>query len=476
MEQVGRRIGLGDGRAVDHPETFQPVPGAAQGDPDPPAPPVGGPPEQGIDDPEGRQVAGAVVEGLTGQRVRPVGAEHPGSRGGDARGRLHEAVEAPSGRPRPDGPVGRQVDEHQARTLGRQCLGAEADGSQCARAVAVDDHVGLPHQGEEAVPIRGLTEVEQAGPLARARLDDQQVDLGQVGAVDLEDLRSVGGQEPPGHRSGDDPGQVEDPDARQRTLTGRLGGLGRRGPDLLDVQEREPGERLALGVSQPGVGRPLHRSAQAGGGQRVLQGLGLPRGCGRGDRFPVRRRDAQHGEAARLVVREVGVDLHPTVVARAVGPRNRPPRRRRYLAGEPEVALGAEGHGGMAPIDTDRLFPAGAPAVERSHGGGRRGHGLRRDLGHPVGGRVELVGSLEAQLDPVLDREGRARRIGRRVRERAAHQGLTIRRRPRPGPGPRRRRPRLRPEGWPSARGRPGRPSAPRRARPCAGAAAGRRP
>ena len=69
-----------DAKAVDDAEALQPVPGAGQGDPDPPVPPVGGPAQQGVDHTEGGQVARGVVEGLAGQRVGAVGAEHGGSR------------------------------------------------------------------------------------------------------------------------------------------------------------------------------------------------------------------------------------------------------------------------------------------------------------------------------------------------------------------------------------------------------------
>ena len=156
-------------------------------------------------------------------------------------------------------------------------------------------------------------------------LDHEQVDLGQVGAVDLEDVGAVGGEEPSGHGAGDDPGQVEHPDARQRAVVGRLGDLGLGRADPLDVQEREPGEGLTLGMGQPVGGRTLLRGTHPGGGQRVLQGLGLPGRHRGGDRVPVRLVEAEHGEAAGLVVREVGVDLDPAVVGRAVDPGDRPP-------------------------------------------------------------------------------------------------------------------------------------------------------
>ena len=268
--------GSGTVGAVDPAEVLQPVPGAGQRGPDDPAAALGRPAVQRVEHAEGEQVPAAVVEGLAGQRVRTVGAEGLLAGVGHAGGGLDEAVEAAPGGPGADRAVGRQVDDDQAGTAGDEVVHGQPQLAERARPVAVDEHVGLVDEREQTISVLGPAQVEQARALARAGVDDEQVDLGQVGAVDLQDLGPVGGEEAAGHGPGDDPGEVQHPNARQWAVAGRLGDLRVGLADPLDVQRAQGVERLAVGVGQPLLGRALARGAHAGGGKGVLQVLGRP--------------------------------------------------------------------------------------------------------------------------------------------------------------------------------------------------------
>ena len=171
-------------------------------------------------------------------------------------------------------------------------------------------------RAQEAVPGVGAAKVEETGVLAGARVDDQQVDLRQVGPVDLQHVGTVGGQEATSDRAGDDPGEIEDPNSRQRTVSSGLRDLRLRPADRLDVEVGQGVEGLTVGVGQPLGGGPLHRGAHAGGSQHVLQRGGLPCRHGRLDRIPFRLVQAEDGQRSGLVMREVGVDLEPPVVTR----------------------------------------------------------------------------------------------------------------------------------------------------------------
>jgi hypothetical protein len=80
------------------------------------------------------------------------------------------------------------------------------------------------------------------------------------------------------------------------------------------------------------------------------------------------------------------------------------------------MALRAEGHGGVEAIDGHGLVAVGPEPVEGGHCCGGRTDRLRRQLGHAKGAGVDLVGALDAEVDPVRFGERRRRRAAQGIR------------------------------------------------------------
>ncbi|CAM5278741.1 hypothetical protein SGLAM104S_06163 [Streptomyces glaucescens] len=101
----------------------------------------------------------------------------------------------------------KQLGHHQPGPPLDQLLGTEPEPVQRARPVAGDDDVRRGEQLLEGAPVG--REVQGGGPLAEARVGVLVGQLGQPRRVHPQHVRAEQGEGAGGHRSGDDPGQVQ---------------------------------------------------------------------------------------------------------------------------------------------------------------------------------------------------------------------------------------------------------------------------
>ena len=221
------------------------------------------------------------------------------------------------------------------------------------------------------------------------------------------------------HRRGDDARQVEHAHALQRAqrrlrMANRRVRLGRCVADALDLEQGQGRNGDGLRVRLPFVRRANEGGAQAGRSEPRLQvsGLALRHRSGHGGAAVGATQHLQH---ALVVVREVGVELHPAVVGRLVIAEDRARFIPRRLAIDRQVAIAAE-HRQRAPhADLDGLWPAAARLPDLR--GGERLRGNRRG-GH----RADLEGRRQGAFGLGEAHAGQCFRLGFGQAPEVAHQ------------------------------------------------------
>ena len=242
------------------------------------------------------QVAGAVVEQLARQRAGPLAVRRFRHR--DPGRRLHDAVEPPPAAPGTAAAPRRQADHHQAGMPFGQRPRSQPEPLERVRPVPVHQDVGGGEQLVQPGVPAGRAEVEQRAALARQPVVGVQGQLRPVRCVDAEHVRAERAEVPGGHRAGDDPGQVEHPDARGRPRA-RGPPARRRASDRRPLDQGGRGDRLPGRLSPPAVLRTDGGGHPAGAGHQVLS---LP--CAklrqrRRDRFRVTGAASARSSAAR---------------------------------------------------------------------------------------------------------------------------------------------------------------------------------
>jgi hypothetical protein len=184
----------------------------------------------------GVERVGGEVGVLVAERQRPV-LGVAGDRLHPRAGRDH-VPERPPARPRSAACHRRHVDDDDAGVDAPHDLVADPPALELVAAEVADDAVADRRQpAQERAPL-GVAEVERAGALARVRVLEVAARLrvrvrvaGQdaverravgarhvhpAGGLDLDHVGAEVGQQPRAERSGDDPGEVEQADARER--------------------------------------------------------------------------------------------------------------------------------------------------------------------------------------------------------------------------------------------------------------------
>ena len=187
---------------------------------------------------------------------------------------------------------------------------------------------------------------------------------------------AVLGERAGGGRSGEDPGQVEHADARQRAVA-----FGQPFPravaDLHDLHQRQRGDRRGLRMLRP-FGHAAHHAAGAlGVDDRLLELERIPGRHGTTHRVAVFRH-AEDLERGLAMVREIGVDIAPAPVLRRIDAHHRgcarSTRKRRPSACNARCAarrpLGADRP--RPPVGVRCAVPRDRPRRGRSRRGRRR--------------------------------------------------------------------------------------------------------
>ncbi len=320
----------------------------------------------GGEDPRCEEVSGRVVERLGRQRAGGAAVGRLGER--DAGGGLDDAVEAAMVAPGSDAAPRVERGDDQPRSTLRQVLRRQAEPVERPGPVAGDDDVGRREQGVERLPLRA--EVQQRRSLAHAGVEVLLRDLREAGRVESEHVRAEVGEGPRGHRAGDDPGQVEHPQAggrSQRSRRWRAQSSGRRFPDRLPRDQRESFHRGALRVPHPLLVR-ADGDADASRGRDRLLGLdratlgegGREIGCA-GGVAQVQGREQPGGGGGSW---------------RACGPSRRRSARSPTAPRIPRSGGRRSGAGGRCGTPRSRAARRPGPAAADRHGpgtGGRRG-------------------------------------------------------------------------------------------------------
>ena len=183
-------------------------------------------------------------------------------------------------------------------------------------------------------------------------------DIRQVRRGDLQDVGAVLGEGAGTGRPGEDPRQVEHPDARQRPIT--VGELFRRAvTDLDDLHQRQRGDRRGLWVLGPFGHRTHHAPGAMRGDDRLLEL----------ERVPLRHRlahclaifrHAEHAEGSSTMVREIAVEIAPAAVLGRIDAHHRVALGRHGRPVQLHVTPATERGGRLAGIDRDLLAPPGA--------------------------------------------------------------------------------------------------------------------
>ncbi len=222
-------------------------------------------------------------------------------------------------------------------------------------------------------------QLDEGCELAAAGVDGEPLKRRQLGTGDQHHVGAVRGERASGDGGRDHPRQVEHAHARQRTVALRPR-LWRGLADLLDGQHRKRGERLRLRRRRPFLMRAHQRHHRAAGIGRGLEGLAVPL-IERGLDFLALLLAAEHVADRGAMMLEIGVQPHEAFVARGVDAGGRIPGRRRRLAVDAQIALGAAFGRRMHHVDRDVLrLPA---ALFPDFGGGKpagRDRGLRRGI------------------------------------------------------------------------------------------------
>ena len=219
----------------------------------------------------------------------------------------------------------------------------------------------------------------------------------------------MGGERAAGDGPRDHARQIEHANAGERTVA--LGPRFWRGvADLLDLDQRQFGQRFGVRRCRPFLMRAHHRDHAAIGIGRGLERFAVPLHQ-RGLDLVALRLAVQNLADGVAVMPEIGVQPHEALVARLVDAGDRVPGRRRRLAVDAQVTLAAAFDHGMAHVDRDvlRLPAAQFPDL-------RRGQSGRGDAGLRRGGDAKRRRQLRL-LARQRDRR-RARRPRRRPRSR----------------------------------------------------------
>ena len=321
----------------------------------------------------GHQVAGAVVDGGNRVELRAwcLCRNDLGLATGDAADGLHDRVEAATGRPGAGVTEGAERDIDQAGAESYQFLRGQATVAQCAGAVALRENVGVADQVAQGFKLCRLAQVEIGGEFAEAGVELLVTEVGQMRGGDFQHVRAVFGEGTGTGGTGENAGDVDDPDSGERTGAGRQR-FGWGVTDFDDFQQRQGGDGGGLGMVGP-LGFGAHHAAGAFvGDDGFLEVERVPGGDGFGDGVAgfLAAEDFQGGGA---VVGEIGVDVAPAAVFRRIDAHDRVAGGGNFTVTELHVLAGAEGGGGLADVDGDGLGAAGA--VMPQAGGGEAGCG-----------------------------------------------------------------------------------------------------
>ena len=162
--------------------------------------------------------------------------------------------------------------------------GPQAACRQRAGAVGLQEHVASGGQGAQLRHAGRVVQVQQRRTFAAAQVGDRP-DVGQLGAVEHQHLGAPIGQQPRGHRAGQDAREVQHPQAVQRRGAAAVPAPGRGVADAGQGHQRLGGHGLGRGRGIPVVEAAQRAGHAAGRGHRGLEGLGRPAAQGLRDRL-----------------------------------------------------------------------------------------------------------------------------------------------------------------------------------------------
>ena len=245
------------------------------------------------------------------------------------------------------------------------------------RPIALREDIGLCQQIAKHRPPLLALELDKARQLAAAGIDGQPGDRRQIGTGNQEHIGAVHGKRTAGDGPRDHARQIEHAHAGQRALA--------RGPrfwrglaDLLDRDQRQFGECAGMRRRRPFLMRAHHRDHAAGGIGRGLERLAVPLHQRSLNRVALRLAVQNLADGVAMM-REIGVQPHEAPVAGLVDPGDGVPCRRRRLAVDAQIALGAAFDHGVTHVDRDILaLPAAQFPYLGGSQSGRCDAGLRR--------------------------------------------------------------------------------------------------
>src|SRR2546430_3432515 len=326
---------------------------------------------------ERHEVAGGVIEHLRRQFLRPLDA------GGLAFGvietgrGLHQRVKSAALRPRPGMAVGRQRYINDAWVDPCDVLRREAEGGDGGRPIALRDDIGLSQQSAKHFPPLLALELQKTRQLAAAGIDGEPGDRRQIGTGDQQHVGAVHGERAARDGPRDHARQIEHAHACQRAVA-LWPRLWRRLADFLDSDQRQFGQRARVRRRRPFLMRAHHRDHAAGGIGRGLEGLAVPLHQ-RGLNLVALRLAVKNLADGVAMMPEIGVQPHEALVAGFVDSGDGVPGRRRRLAIDTQIALGAAFDQGVTHIDRDILALPAARFPDLRGSQSRRGDaGLRR--------------------------------------------------------------------------------------------------
>ena len=197
--------------------------------------------------------------------------------------------------------VGVQPGDHQRRAAAHAGGPGRSPPRPARRAGSPPPARGPGPPGPRRRSARRAAQVERRAALAHGGLGQQRGHLGEAGRVDAQHVRAVGGQEAGALRAGDDPGQVEHPDALEGAVGG---GRGDRGPEPPVSASAHGHQRGAAGGlpgrrCHPGLAAALGRGRAALGHDRGLDVVGAAGGHRRGHGVALGRRRPGRGPPRR---------------------------------------------------------------------------------------------------------------------------------------------------------------------------------
>ena len=174
-------------------------------------------------------------------------------------------------------PVGRERDGDDARPDLRAGLRREPEPGDAARAVALHEHVRLAQQCREPLAVVGRAQIERGRKLAATRVGVEHRLAREMRRRDAHDIGAVGRERAAADRAGNDAGEIEHAQARERAILRWARQRARGGlADPLDFEQGQPRHRHPLRVRLPFRRRAVERGDEAGFRHRGLELCALP--------------------------------------------------------------------------------------------------------------------------------------------------------------------------------------------------------